>query len=674
MHLLRAVLAALALVSVALAGQTSEKFNSVSVSPDNSTVVPGEATVVAPVTNNVVSSNDAITIPQMMSYQGRLTDASGEPVPDGNYSVAFRLYTEPTGGSVFWNETQSVTTRDGLFSVLLGSVTPIGAVPDAGAAYLGMSVESSAEMTPRLRIAGTYASPRDGAGTSYVPPGGTDSDYDWVRIGSDSVLYTIHRLGLVRGESQNKLYGTYGYTQTIFGSSCTTGASGANVGNIAIGGGYGNRAWAPFTAVCGGRNNKAGNRATDTSAIVVGGYDNQASAKFAVVVGGDSNIAGGANAFVGGGYRNKTDQRFAIVVGGDSNLASGANAFVGDGYRNKANARFAIVVGGDSNVAGGANAFVGGGYSNIARGDYCAVGGGDRNTASGEAAAVGGGCLNDASNRRATVGGGYSNTATGEYATVGGGFYNNASNTFSAVSGGFDNTASGYNATVGGGNRDTASGDYSVVPGGYHNVATHAYSFAAGYRARAIHEGTFVWADATDADFTSTGRDRFMVRARGGTEFWGNVRVRDTVGNLLLQFGQGLDYAEGFHVSDAAQAAPGTVLTIDPVNTGKLKVSSRPYDCRVAGIVAGANDLGSGVKLGGGEFDHNVALAGRVYCNVDATTEGIEPGDLLTTSATPGYAMKAVDRERAQGAILGKAMERLPQGTKGLVLVLVTLQ
>src|SRR5512138_2208797 len=62
----------------------------------------------------LVSRVDAVTIPQMLSYQGRLTDTLGQPVPNGDYSVAFRLYTAPSGGSPFWSETQDVTTRDGL--------------------------------------------------------------------------------------------------------------------------------------------------------------------------------------------------------------------------------------------------------------------------------------------------------------------------------------------------------------------------------------------------------------------------------------------------------------------------------------------------------------------------------------------------------------------------------
>ena len=57
----------------------------------------------------------------------------------------------------------------------------------------------------------------------------------------------------------------------------------------------------------------------------------------------------------------------------------------------------------------------------------------------------------------------------------------------------------------------------------------------------------------------------------------------------------------------------------------------------------------------------------------DASSAAIKPGDLLTTSATPGHAMKASNHGKAQGAILGKAMTRLKEG-RGMVLVLVTLQ
>lgn len=155
----------------------------------------------------------------------------------------------------------------------------------------------------------------------------------------------------------------------------------------------------------------------------------------------------------------------------------------------------------------------------------------------------------------------------------------------------------------------------------------------------------------------------------------GNVVLQSkATGATILELGEGLDYAEGFDVVQKDEVAPGTVLVIDPDNTGKLTVSTTAYDTKVAGIVAGAKNLGSGVRLGTGQFDQNVALAGRVYCNVDATEIAVRAGDLLTTSTAPGYAMKVADHTRSQGAVLGKAMESLEQGKKGQILVLVALQ
>ena len=155
----------------------------------------------------------------------------------------------------------------------------------------------------------------------------------------------------------------------------------------------------------------------------------------------------------------------------------------------------------------------------------------------------------------------------------------------------------------------------------------------------------------------------------------GNVQVKSrTTGETLIEIGEGLDYAEGFHVSDVANVSPGSVLVIDPDQPGKLKLSEVAYDRKVAGIVAGANGLGSAVRLGVGQFDYDVALAGRVYCNVDGAYGAVSPGDLLTTSPTPGHAMAVGDHSRAQGAILGKAMGSLAAGDVGQILVLVTLQ
>jgi len=182
-------------------------------------------------------------------------------------------------------------------------------------------------------------------------------------------------------------------------------------------------------------------------------------------------------------------------------------------------------------------ATVGGGYSNTASSYSATVGGGSTNTASDYYATVGGGENNTASSNYATVGGGYGNIASGQYdtetyAVVGGGSTNTASDYYATVGGGYGNTASGISATVGGGYGNTASGYTSTVCGGTYNTASGASSFAAGRRAKAYHSGAFVWADDTDADFSSSGGNQFNVRASGGVRMYTNSGT--TLGAQLL--------------------------------------------------------------------------------------------------------------------------------------------
>jgi hypothetical protein len=152
-----------------------------------------------------------------------------------------------------------------------------------------------------------------------------------------------------------------------------------------------------------------------------------------------------------------------------------------------------------------------------------------------------------------------------------------------------------------------------------------------------------------------------------------------------LQITGGADFAENFDVNLAETTAEATttkveagmVVSIDPTSPGKLALSTQAYDRRVAGIISGAGGVKPGMMMSQAgtlaDGQHPVALSGRVYCWVDASQGAIEPGDLLTTSATPGHAMRVSDATKAQGAIIGKAMTGLKEG-KGLVLVLVTLQ
>ncbi len=189
----------------------------------------------------------------------------------------------------------------------------------------------------------------------------------------------------------------------------------------------------------------------------------------------------------------------------------------------------------------------------------------------------------------------------------------------------------------------------------------------------------------------------------GSTQFWTNAAIRMTITSLgrvgigtqapsqalevngtarvsILEIAGGADLAEQFDVASSADvhAEPGMVVSIDPARAGELVVSSTAYDRTVAGIISGAGGLSTGMMMGQqgtvADGEHPVALTGRVYCYVDGSYGAIQPGDLLTTSATPGHAMKVTDHVVAQGAIIGKAMTALGESEKGLVLVLVSLQ
>ncbi len=148
-----------------------------------------------------------------------------------------------------------------------------------------------------------------------------------------------------------------------------------------------------------------------------------------------------------------------------------------------------------------------------------------------------------------------------------------------------------------------------------------------------------------------------------------------------LQILGGSDLAEPFDVattSSGKQAEPGMVVVIDTERPGELRMADQPYDSKVAGVISGANGLAPGMVMtaeGDKNVDgkHPVAMTGRVWVYVDATFGAIRPGDLLTTSSTPGHAMRASEHGRAFGSVIGKAMTELKDG-KDLVLVLVNLQ
>ncbi|NIE93092.1 hypothetical protein F3J09_20285 [Bacillus sp. Ab-1751] len=165
--------------------------------------------------------------------------------------------------------------------------------------------------------------------------------------------------------------------------------------------------------------------------------------------------------------------------------------------------------------------------------------------------------------------------------------------------------------------------------------------------------------------------DNIGIWAQGGKlagYFFGDVEV---TGDIRLV---NADCAEDFDVLEAEHVEPGTVMVIN--ETGALQESRVSYDKRVAGVISGAGNYKPGIVLDKQQSQKKrlpIGLLGKVYCKVDAQYGAIEVGDLLTTSETPGHAMKAVDPQKAFGTVIGKALSGISSGT-GLIPILIALQ
>jgi len=319
-----------------------------------------------------------------------------------------------------------------------------------------------------------------------------------------------------------------------------------------VAGGGTNFATDYFTTVSGGSQNSA----SAFGATVSGGVNNRAYGQYSIIGGGgglsdaDSNSTSGDWSVIGGGSGNLVSSSYAIVGGGLRNHAKGEYVFIGSGQANEAEGNWSAIVGGQRNKTYGYNAFIGGGADNEAHDGETTIGGGSQNVAKSRYSTIGGGSYNKTDapvglHALATVGGGHQNDAMHQYATIAGGAYNKVSAHSATIGGGMDNKATDTAAVVSGGCKNYARGIYSVVcgggsmynspdtnaahgrwsvvAGGRGNVALGDNSFVAGRRAQAWGNGSFVWADDTDADFTAS-TNEFAIRAGAG--------VRAEAGNM----------------------------------------------------------------------------------------------------------------------------------------------
>jgi hypothetical protein len=379
------------------------------------------------------------------TYQGQLQN-HGSPA-NGLYDFQFLLSNAPSGGSQIGSTltVPGVGVTNGLFITTLD----FGLVFAGNPAWLAINVRSNG-------------------------------------IGGYVGLYPLQQLT----PTPNAIYAENAKTLAngvAIGSGMgNTIASGGTMDSF-IGGGNANniQPGSLDSAVGGGQNNMI--QPNSAFSFIGGGLNNQAGSEWSVIGGGNGNVINmdptGAPTMastIGGGLMNSNIASYATVAGGFGNVVSGMYASIG---------------GGSNNVASGYASVVGGGDPNYALAPFSSVLGGNRNSASGDHATVGGGSYNGASGTGSTVAGGEQNSAHGDYSTIGGGEQNAANGTEATVSGGTGSNASGPEATVGGGQQNVASGQYGAVPGGYNNTASGLASFAAGYKASAGQDNSFVWSD-----------------------------------------------------------------------------------------------------------------------------------------------------------------------------------
>jgi hypothetical protein len=188
--------------------------------------------------------------------------------------------------------------------------------------------------------------------------------------------------------------------------------------------------------------------------------------------------------------------------------------------------------------------------------------------------------------------------------------------------------------------------------------------------------------------FSPEGEAGLFINRNGGNILIGSVSQNpditvfrvDGSGTVYANGGfqpSGADFAESMAVvGDRSKYFAGDLLVIEPTANRHLTLSQQPYSSLVAGIYSTKPGmLGSTRRVDETPSKDEVPLAvvGIVPCKVTTENGPIQVGDLLVTSSTPGHAMRGTDRARMLGAVVGKALEPLPQGT-GVIQVLVTLQ
>lgn len=480
------------------------------------------------------------------TYQGRL-QAAGTPA-NGLYELSFSLHDAVTNGNLVGLPITlaPVPVSNGLFLATLD----FGAAAFTGAnRWLEISVtvfgtdQPVVTLVPRQPITPTPQALHARTAQDLASFGNAPIE---MKVNGQRALRLESTSDLGYGVAPNFIGGGPGnfVSPTIAGGTVGGGNSNQVSGNVAtVSGGFANRASAEWATVGGGEHNVSSNYNT-------------------TVAGGGSNVAGGAGATVGGGHNNRATGAASTISGGENHEVSGVLSTVSGGGQHSASGDLAVIAGGFANTVSAAYGIIGGGYNNTNAAIYAVIGGGqDNEIINASGAFIGGGVRNTISSNafKSVIGGGgahciereaYVSTISGgseneilesaASSTISGGSENRISERarFSTIGGGNENVvrSNALYATIAGGFHNNVGPDayYATVPGGRRNWAGANYSFAAGRQAIALHEGSFVWADAgpglsgDSADFSSTSTNEFSARATGGVRFVSAIGANGT--------------------------------------------------------------------------------------------------------------------------------------------------
>ncbi len=330
-------------------------------------------------------------VPELISFQGKLTDSAGKAVTSA-VPMVFKLYTANTGGAAVWQETQNVTPDEyGIYTVLLGTVTPLN-VSFSTAYWLGVTVGTDSEMLPRYQlVSSVYSLYSINSGTAAYSVNSATSAWaagaDWSGIINKPAI----------GTGDVVLAATQTFTgQNTFVNMVTVSSDIVVAGQVKIAGGTPG----------------AGKVLTSNAAGLASWT---APAAYGDVYLASTQTFTGLNIFSHGVFFDSIIQSTGPGNGGYVGNPRGGNAV--DLQTNR---------GSVTQVASGYASVIGGGQWNTASGNYSITAGGRGNTASNFASTVSGGISNTASGDQATVSGGQSNTASGANAVVAGGLGNMA--------------------------------------------------------------------------------------------------------------------------------------------------------------------------------------------------------------------------------------------------------